>query len=100
MSEIDSAKKKKKQPIFAKAQTHDAEKADEANKDKKTVHLIPHSHTDADWVAKTEDFYSLVDHTKNRAQTILDSTIEELLKDEEKTFTFSEINNFKNWYDA
>lgn len=71
-------------------------------KDKKVLHIIPHSHTDEGWLSTTEDFYSGDDETSiyiGSVKDILDTTIQQLRVNKNHTFAYSEIKYFKYWWD-
>jgi len=67
------------------------------NTTKRVVHLVPHSHTDEGWLSTVEDFYTGDDEFSiyiGCVRDILDSTIEELILNENRTFAFAEIKYF------
>ncbi|KAK3086623.1 hypothetical protein FSP39_021156 [Pinctada imbricata] len=64
------------------------------------VHLVPHTHNDVGWL-KTVDQYFYGD--KNYIQVagvqyILDSVVQELMKDPNKRFIYVEIGFFSRWW--
>lgn len=64
--------------------------------------MIPHSHTDEGWLSTTEDFYSGDDPYSiyiGSVRDILDSTMAQLRKNKNFTFTFAEIKYFKFWWE-
>jgi len=72
------------------------------HQDKETlfVHLIAHTHDDVGWIKTIDEYYS---GTKQDAQhatiyLILDTVIDELLKDPRRKFTYVEMKFFTMWY--
>lgn len=66
-------------------------------KGQRTLHIIPHSHTDEGWLSTTEDFFTGDDDYSiyvGSVKDILDSTIQELIDNENHTFTYSEMKYF------
>ncbi|XP_012160548.1 lysosomal alpha-mannosidase isoform X1 [Ceratitis capitata] len=64
------------------------------------VHLVPHTHDDVGWL-KTVDQYYYGSQTliqKAGVQYILDSVVQELLKDSEKRFIYVESAFFFKWW--
>jgi len=71
------------------------------NKTRRVVHLIPHSHTDEGWLSTVEDFYTGNDEGSiyiGCVRDILDTSIGELLANENRTFAFAEIKYFQMWW--
>ena len=67
-----------------------------------TVHIVLHTHDDVGWLKTKEDYYSGndPDHKSNASvKKILDSVISELLKDEDRTFSYVEMSFFSKWWD-
>jgi lysosomal alpha-mannosidase len=65
-----------------------------------TVHIIPHSHTDAGW-RKTPDEYftgAMVRVDNAAVQFTYDTVAEELSKDSDRKFTAVDMKLFKKWY--
>ncbi|XP_054741908.1 lysosomal alpha-mannosidase isoform X2 [Anastrepha obliqua] len=64
------------------------------------VHLIPHTHDDVGWLKTVTQYYygskSLIQ--KAGVQYILDSVVEQLLKDPEKRFIYVESAFFFKWW--
>ncbi|KAL0228322.1 hypothetical protein RCL1_004465 [Eukaryota sp. TZLM3-RCL] len=58
---------------------------------KLTVHLIPHSHIDHGWIKTVDDYFEDVSE-------ILDSIIVALQSNHNRTFIWSEVYYFKQWY--
>lgn len=75
---------------------------EETDKNKRVLHIIPHSHTDEGWLSTVEEFFTGDDYWSiyiGSVKEILDSTIEELILGKNRTFTFAETKYFKQWYD-
>lgn len=70
-------------------------------KARKFVHLLPHSHTDEGWLAKSDDFFTGADTSiySGSVKDILDTVILELLLDKTRTFAYAETKYFKMWWD-
>lgn len=75
-------------------------------KKKRTLHIIPHSHTDVGWLSTAEQSFSgFQEETSANAQyiggvkDILDSVYEQLVKNETRTFTYADTKFFKTWYE-
>lgn len=69
---------------------------------KRVLHLIPHSHTDEGWLSTVEDFYTGEDESSiyvGCVRDILDSVIEELQYNPNRTFSFAEIKYFQMWWE-
>jgi alpha-mannosidase len=66
-----------------------------------TVHLVHHSHTENSWLKTKDEYYfgenSEVQDTKS-VRKILDSTIDALLQDENRKFTYSNLSYMQRWW--
>lgn len=83
-----------------------SELEDELNntkKAKKFFHVMPHSHTDLGWLVTTDEQYQTYDGDESfyygDVKDILDSTVNELLGNENYTFTYAEMKYFSQWFD-
>jgi len=56
------------------------------------VHLVPHSHMDASWLVPTETYYH------SFVKKILNSVVDTMQYDKDKTFAQAEIYYFQRWY--
>ena len=67
---------------------------------KLTVHMVHHTHDDVGWLKTVDEYYSGIDDQIQRVQVelILDSTIEELIKDKKKRFSYVEMKFFSMWW--
>ena len=64
-----------------------------------TVHLVPHSHDDPGWLTTVDEYF--VGYSRaGRVSVLISSAIEELLKDERRTFTYTEMKYFTMWYNV
>lgn len=65
------------------------------------VHIVPHTHDDVGWLKTVEQYYygTKMEIQKASVQLILDSVIEELLKDPNKRFIYVESAFFFKWWD-
>jgi hypothetical protein len=63
--------------------------------------LISHTHDDVGWIKTVDQYFSGTNQGAAQAEVhlILDSTIEELLKDPKKKFTYVEMKFFSMWWD-
>ena len=65
------------------------------------VHIVPHTHDDVGWL-KTVDqyYYGSYNHSRQQAgvQYILDTVVDELLKDSNRRFVYVEIAFFYLWW--
>ncbi|XP_063708825.1 lysosomal alpha-mannosidase-like [Culicoides brevitarsis] len=64
------------------------------------VHMVPHTHDDAGWLKTVDQYYYGSKNTIQKAgvQYIIDSVIQELLKDPEKRFIYVESAFFSMWW--
>lgn len=64
------------------------------------VHLIAHTHDDVGWLKTVDEYYSGTNQESQHVTVslILDSVIEELLKDPKRKFTYVEMKFFTMWY--
>ncbi len=64
------------------------------------IHLIAHTHDDAGWLKTVDEYYSGTNNqvVKIGVVNILDSVVEELLRDPSKKFTYVEIGFFWRWW--
>lgn len=60
--------------------------------DKLNVHLIAHSHDDPGWILNVDEYYV------QRVQYILDTAIEELVRNPDRQFMFVEQSFFQRWW--
>ncbi|XP_055592932.1 lysosomal alpha-mannosidase-like [Uranotaenia lowii] len=65
------------------------------------VHLVPHSHDDVGWLKTVDQYYygSKINHQRAGVQYILDSVVQELLKDPSRRFIQVETAFFFMWWD-
>jgi hypothetical protein len=66
-----------------------------------TVHLIPHTHDDVGWLKTVDMYYSGSHNEAQKAEVhlILSTTIDELIKDRHKRFTYVEMKFFSMWWE-
>uniref|UniRef100_A0A182IWS0 Glycoside hydrolase family 38 N-terminal domain-containing protein n=1 Tax=Anopheles atroparvus TaxID=41427 RepID=A0A182IWS0_ANOAO len=64
------------------------------------VHLVPHSHDDVGWLKTVDQYYygSRNNIQKAGVQYIIDSVVQELLKDPNRRFVYVESAFFHKWY--
>ena len=64
------------------------------------IHLVPHTHDDVGWLKTVDQYYYGANSTIQFAgvQYILDSVVEELLKDPTRHFIYVEIAFFARWW--
>jgi alpha-mannosidase len=62
------------------------------------VHIIPHTHDDAGWLWTLEQYYSGTGGARVSVKNILDSFVDSLYHNEERTFTYVEMAFFIKWY--
>jgi len=67
---------------------------------KLNVHLVPHTHNDVGWLKTVDQYYYGANVTiqQGAVQYILDTVIDELLKDPTKKFIYVEIAFFTRWW--
>ncbi|KAI9915291.1 hypothetical protein PsorP6_007121 [Peronosclerospora sorghi] len=59
---------------------------------KLNVHLIPHSHDDPGWLLNVDEYYV------QKVQYILDTAVEELVRNPDRRFMFVEQSFFQRWW--
>lgn len=64
------------------------------------VHIVPHSHDDVGWLKTVDQYYygSSTMIQKAGVQYILDSVVQELLRDPNKRFVYVESAFFFKWW--
>jgi len=64
------------------------------------VHIVPHTHDDVGWLKTVEEYYYGFNSTIQHAhvQAILDSAMEALFKNPNRTFTYVEQKFFSMWW--
>lgn len=64
------------------------------------VHIVPHTHDDVGWLKTVDQYYygSRTKIQKAGVQYILDSVVQELLRDPEKRFIYVESAFFFKWW--
>ncbi|XP_075249243.1 lysosomal alpha-mannosidase-like [Convolutriloba macropyga] len=64
------------------------------------VHLVPHTHDDVGWLKNPEEYsYGQRDDIQRAdVNVILNSVVDELLKDSSRRFIYVEMYFFSNWY--
>jgi len=67
---------------------------------KLNVHLVPHTHDDVGWLKTVDQYYYGTNSQHQRAgvQYILDSVVEELIRDKERRFIYVETAFFWKWW--
>ena len=94
-----------RQNSIIKAEMTELEKVvdsvEQKKKERKVVHIFPHSHTDEGWLAKAEDFFTGADTAIffGSVKDILDTTILELIANINRTFAYAELKYFKMWFE-
>ena len=65
------------------------------------VHLIPHTHDDVGWRKTVDQYYygRNSSHQFAHVENILNNSIEALLKNENRTFTYVEMKFFSMWWE-
>uniref|UniRef100_A0A2C9K4S1 Glycoside hydrolase family 38 N-terminal domain-containing protein n=1 Tax=Biomphalaria glabrata TaxID=6526 RepID=A0A2C9K4S1_BIOGL len=65
------------------------------------IHLIPYSHVDVGWLDTVDDYYTGDKNARGCVRCILNSTINQLLVDRSRRFSFVEMKYFSRyWEDA
>jgi alpha-mannosidase len=66
------------------------------------VHVVPHTHDDVGWLKTVEEYYYGLNMTIQSAcvQDILDSVVEALLDNPQRTFTYVEMKFFSMWFNS
>lgn len=64
------------------------------------VHIVPHTHDDVGWLKTVDQYYYGSNTSQQRAgvQYILDSVVDELIRDASKRFVYVEIAFFWRWW--
>lgn len=67
---------------------------------KLNVHLVPHTHDDVGWLKTVEQYYygTNTKYQKAGVQYILDSVVEELIRNKERRFMYVETAFFWKWW--
>ena len=65
------------------------------------VHLVPHTHDDVGWLKNPEEYQYGANDDIQRADVnvIIDSVVDELLKDSSRRFIYVEMYFFSNWFE-
>ena len=74
----------------------------EEKDNKRIIHMIPHSHTDEGWLSTSDEFFTGDDQQSiyvGGVKDMLDSVVQQLLANKNRTFVFAEIKYFKMWYE-
>lgn len=65
------------------------------------MHIIPHTHNDVGWRKTAEEYFSgarILDDERSAVSLILDTMVDELIRDPRRTFTYVEMKYFTMWY--
>mmetsp|Transcript_12858 Transcript_12858/g.19923 ORF Transcript_12858/g.19923 Transcript_12858/m.19923 type:complete len:99 (-) Transcript_12858:3164-3460(-) len=64
------------------------------------IHLVPFTRTDVGFKKTVDEYYSGTNQMTQHAsvRTILTSVVEQLMKDPQRKFTFSEVKYLQMWY--
>jgi len=78
----------------------DFSKCTEPDSNKLNVHLVPHTHDDVGWLKTVDQYYygSNTQHQKAGVQYILDSVVEELIRNKARRFIYVETAFFWKWW--
>lgn len=65
------------------------------------VHLVPHTHDDVGWLKTVEQYYYGLrnDIQKVGVQYILDTVVEELIRNKDRRFIYVETAFFSKWWE-
>jgi len=66
-----------------------------------TVHVVPHTHDDVGWRKTAEEYFTggrVLTDERAAVAMILDTLIDELMRDPRRTFTYVEMKFFTMWY--
>lgn len=65
------------------------------------IHLVPHTHDDVGWLKTVDQYFYGAERLvqAGSVQYILDTVIDELNKNTNRTFIYVEIAFFKRWWD-
>ena len=78
----------------------DYRKCAKLDHNKLNVHLVPHTHDDVGWLKTVDQLYygSQTHYQKSGVQYILDTVVEELIRDKRRRFIFVETAFFWQWW--
>lgn len=64
------------------------------------MHVVPHSHMDTGWEKTVDEYYSGLEGKITHAgvEQIFTNTINELVREKNRRFTFAEIKLFSMWF--
>ena len=64
------------------------------------MHLVSHTHDDVGWLKTVDEYYTGSDQDVAQADVhmIIDTVIDELLRDPNKRFTYVEMKFFSMWW--
>ncbi len=64
------------------------------------VHIVPHTHDDVGWLKTVDQYYYGANNGQQTAsvQYVLDTVVDELLKDPARRFVYVEIAYFYRWW--
>ena len=70
-------------------------------KTKKTVHVIPHSHTDLGWKSTVEEYFdgAHLDFYVGSVNGMLTTVVQELEKNPNRTFSYAEMKFLMMWWE-
>lgn len=82
------------------AEKCDFSKCTVPDKSKLNVHLVPHTHDDVGWLKTVDQYYYGMrnDIQRGGVQYILDTVVEELIRDKERRFIYVETAFFWKWW--
>jgi hypothetical protein len=65
------------------------------NASPKTVHIVPHSHTDLGWLQTVDEYFQAEKGVKN----ILDNVIQSLIANPKRKFSYAEMKYMAMWWE-
>lgn len=67
--------------------------------EKLTIHIVPHTHNDVGWLETPDEYFAGGNRrTKAFVNMIISTAVRELLRDEKRRFTYTEMKYFSMWY--
>ena len=82
------------------AEKCDFTKCTQPDPKKINVHLVPHTHDDVGWLKTVDEYYygTATHYQKAGVQYIIDSVVEELIRNRERRFIYVELAFFWKWW--